>query len=138
MKQGILITAYKDFGHLLDITSFFNSHFEIYIHIDKKSDITQDFIDTLKKDPKVRLVSRKFTVNWGGLNHLKSILHLAEVALKNRELERFHLISGHDYPIKSPSYFMEFFNNNRNKNYLSSFEFPLKQWPHGGHDRIDY
>ena len=73
MKQGILITAYKDFDHLLDIASFFDSNFEIYIHIDKKSVVAYNIIDSLHSLPQVKLVSRKYKVNWGGINHLKCI-----------------------------------------------------------------
>ena len=83
MKQGILITAYKNFEHLLDIVSFFDERFEIYIHIDKKSVINEGIIETIRSLPQVKLVSRKYKVNWGGINHLKCILHLAEEALKS-------------------------------------------------------
>ena len=138
MKQGILITAYKNFEHLLDIVSFFDERFEIYIHIDKKSVINEGIIETIRSLPQVKLVSRKYKVNWGGINHLKCILHLAEEALKSKELQTFHLISGHDYPIKDCSYFIDFFKKKGNNNYLSHFEMPLKQWANGGMDRLEF
>ena len=138
MKQGILITAYKNFEHLFDIASFFDSNFEIYIHIDKKSVVPQIRKEAIQSLPQVQLISRKYKVNWDGINHLKSILHLAEEALKNEEITRFHLISGHDFPIKPSSYFMEFFKKHYSSNFLTFFKFPLKQWPHGGLDRIHY
>ena len=122
MKQGILISAYKNFDHLIDIVSFFDENFEIYIHIDKKSKVDGSIINTLHSFNIVKLISRKYLVNWGGLNHLKCILHLSEVALKSQELETFHLISGHDYPIKDISYFKDFFKTNKEKDFFSYFE----------------
>jgi hypothetical protein len=86
----------------------------------------------------VKLVSRKFKVNWGGINHLKCILHLAEEALKNKDINTFHLISGHDYPIKDKSYFIEFFEQNKNRDFFSHFELPSKYWFHGGMNRLEY
>lgn len=136
MKQGILITAYKDFGHLMDIASCFDANFEIYIHIDKKSDISQDIMGRLQSFEQVKLVSRKYVVNWGGINHLKSILHLAKIALKSKELKVFHLISGHDYPIKKPAYFIVYFKSNPS-NYLSYFKLPSEKWPNGM-ERLEY
>ena len=38
MKQGILITAYKNVIHLKKLINFFNDDFCFYIHIDKKTE----------------------------------------------------------------------------------------------------
>lgn len=137
MKQGILITAYKDFEHLLDIVSCFDKNFCVYIHIDKKCEVDQSFINALNKSPIVKLVSRKYKVNWGGINHLKSILHLCDEAIKDSSITIFHLISGHDYPIKEPSYFVDFFKNNTS-DFISYFELPSSKWPNGGIERLEY
>ncbi|HEY9169353.1 MAG TPA: beta-1,6-N-acetylglucosaminyltransferase [Lutibacter sp.] len=138
MKQGILITAYKNFEHLIDIATCFDVNFEIYIHIDKKSTIKVEVIDELMALKNVKLVSRKYKVNWGGVNHLKCILHLAEEALKVPELENFHLITGHDFPIKNTDHFIDFFKKNSVTDFLDYFELPDNQWPHGGLDRLEY
>ena len=137
MKQVILITAYKDFEHLQDMVSCFNENFSIYIHIDKKSKVNEKLVVELSNTPSVKLVSRKYYVNWGGINHLKSILYLAEQALKDPNTTVFHLISGHDFPIKKASYFINFFENNT-KDYISYFELPSNKWPNGGLDRLEY
>ena len=137
MKQGILITAYKNFEHLIDIASYFNHHFEIYIHIDKKTNIPIGTIETLQNLPQVILISRKYKVNWGGINHLKCILYLSKEALKNKTIKTFHLISGHDFPIKNNSYFIDFFKENSENDFFSYFELPSNRWPNGM-DRIEY
>lgn len=138
MKQAILITAYKNFDHLVDISNFFDEEFEIYIHIDKKIKVDPLVISNLTSCSNVKLVSRKFRVNWGGRNHLKAILYLTKKALEQEENWFFHLISGHDYPIKKLSYFKSFFAQHSDKNYINHFEVPNAKWPNSGMDRLMY
>jgi hypothetical protein len=139
MKQAILITAYKNYNHLEEIINFFDENFELYIHIDKKSKISKIELINLNKYENVKLVSRKFNVNWGGLNHLKCILYLCEQALKNPDIYYLHLISGSDYPIQKISSFLDFFKINSNEEYLNYFEIPRPNGAdNGGMDRIEY
>ena len=138
MSQAILITAYKNYQHLIQIIEFFDSNFEIYIHIDKKRSISKMELQILENYEIVRLVSRKYKVNWGGLNHLKAILFLSEKALENPNNYYYHLISGHDFPIKKSRFFLDFFWNS-NFEFIESFVMPHKGWVgNGGMDRIDY
>lgn len=106
MKQAILITAYKNFSQLGFMISCFDYQlFNVYVHIDKKSKISKEALKSLKKIHSVKYVSRKYWVNWGGINHLNAILHLSSQALKDEENVYFHLITGEDFPIKTNTYF---------------------------------
>ena len=136
MKQAILITAYKNINHLKKIANCFDDNFSIYIHIDKKSRLSDKEIDELKKIKNVIFVSRYFKTNWGGMNHLNSILLLLKEAIKSKEIEYFHLISGHDFPIKSPEKMNDFMLANKGKEFIEHFEMPAKVWANGGMDRI--
>lgn len=139
MKQAILITAYKNFRHLVEIIHFFDDNFHIYLHIDQKSEFSREQLLSLKSEPRVELVSQRYKVNWGSLNHLQSILHLIDEALKHRENNYFHLISGHDFPIKSKAKFLSYFEQNRNKEYMSFFNVPKPGWADNeGMDRLEY
>lgn len=141
MKQAILITAYKNYHHLEEIIKCFDANFELFIHLDKKSKISEIELANLRKYNIVKLLEQKFKVNWGGFNHLKSILYLAEQALKNPENQYFHLITGQDFPIKTNAYFIEFFKKNRNAEFITYFNFPNSSsgWPgNNGLDRIEY
>ncbi|TNJ45765.1 hypothetical protein KFZ70_10200 [Tamlana fucoidanivorans] len=138
MKQAILITAYKNMHHLEELAAFFDDSFELYIHIDKKSGISKKELESLKKYDVVKLVSQKYKVNWGGFNHLKSILFLTEQALKNSKNFYLHLISGHDFPIKPKQFFLEFFKK-KNTEFISYFEVPRIGWAdNNGMDRLEY
>lgn len=139
MKQAILITVYKNYHHLEEIIKFFDDDFELYIHIDKKSEISKDELTHIKNYNQVKLLSQKYKVNWGGFNHLKSILYLTEMALKNPKNYYFHLISGHDFPIKKLSEFKEYFAKNSSSEFINYFDIPKQGWANnGGLDRIEY
>lgn len=138
MKQAILITAYKNYHHLEEIIHCFDTSFELYIHIDKKSKISDLELTNLRKYDIVKLIEQKYQVNWGGFNHLKSILYIAEQALENSENHYFHLITGHDFPIKTSAYFLEFFKDN-NLEYLEHFSIPKIGYADNDNmDRIEY
>jgi hypothetical protein len=138
MKQAILITAYKNYHHLEEIINFFDDNFQLYIHIDKKSKISNIELNDLKKYANVKLVSQKYKVNWGGFNHLQSILYLTEQALENPDNNYFHLITGHDFPIKTSAYFVGFFKDNNNE-YADYWTIPkIGGADNGNMDRIEY
>lgn len=136
MKQAILITAYKNAEHLLELIDIFDCDFEFYIHIDKKSKITDADCRMIAGRSNVAYLSRRYSVNWGGMNHLKCILLLAGQALKNKGIGYMHLISGNDYPVKSLHYFKAFPEGNDNE-YLENFPVPTHRWYKGGLNRLE-
>ena len=139
MTQAILITAYKNFFHLKDIIKFFGKGFSIYIHIDKKSSISAKELIKLRNCRNVALVVQKYNVNWGGFNHLKAILYLCNYAFRDSDNFYFHLISGHDFPIKRKKDFIKFFTENKDKNFLDFFVVPKPGWADNeGMDRLEY
>lgn len=133
--QAILITAYKNIDHLIEIIRFFHDGFSVYIHIDKKSTLTKDQIKLLDSYKNVSYVSQKYEINWGGFNHLRAILDLSEKALEEKENTYFHLITGHDYPIKSITDFKQF--ENTRKIFMEYHPMPYNAWEDGGLDRLE-
>ena len=137
MTQALLITAYKNFNQLIELADYFDKGFEIYIHIDNKQTISSEYLQKLHSFSQVKLVSFKHKVNYAGRNHLKSILHLSEEALKNKNNYYFHVISGQDFPVQPLSYYFEFAQKNKETNFLEYFEMPNPQWENGGMDRLE-
>lgn len=133
--QAILITAYKNYAHLENLVNFFDERFNIYIHIDKKSSISRKDIESLSAKKRV-YVSKQYKINWGAFNHLKAILELAEKAVENKENSYFHLITGHDYPIKPLEEFADFFEINKDRDFMEYHPLPYSAWPEGGLDRL--
>ncbi len=138
MKQAILITSYKNFSHLIDLIAYFKSGFNIYIHIDAKSKPNHDVLDKINAFSQVNLLSRRYSINWGGVNLLKSILLLADHALKDAENCYFHMISGDDWPLIGQAQFEDRFVSNTTQDYLSYFKLPDDRWKGGGLNRIQY
>lgn len=134
--QAILITAYKNYAHLNELVNFFDRNFSIYIHVDKKSLIDEKNLSDLRRKKNVFLVSQEYKINWGGINHLKAILLLANRALENNQNTYFHLITGHDYPIKTLSDFYGFHEANKDKNFMEFHTLPYSAWPEEGMDRL--
>jgi hypothetical protein len=137
MKHGVLILAHQHPDHLTDLITSFDDDFYFYIHIDEKSKFRHSNIDALRKIPRVQLVSQKFRVRWGGFNHLISILLLLKEALKQNDLEYFHVISGQDYLIKPVSVIKSIFESNP-ADYMDYFEVLNSKWKSEWIKRISY
>ena len=139
MKQGVLITAFNQFGLLKKLIDFFDDDFSILIFLDKKSNYSEEEIEILRNSRNVVFLTRLFNVNWGGPKQLKSRLLLAEEALKFKDLEYFHFITGQDFPIKNCDYIKDFILNNKGKEFIGNTELPKKEWiGNGGLDRMRY
>ena len=135
--QAILITAYKNIDHLEEIIQFFDRGFSIYIHIDKKTGLREEQLKKLNGHKNVFYLSQKYEINWGGINHLRAILDLSEKALEEKNNTYFHLITGHDYPIKNPDDFNQFETHNSNKIFMEFHSMPYNKWQDGGMDRLE-
>ncbi len=138
MKQAILVTAYKNLDFLQKTIKVFNDDYTFYIHLDKKRKYKDAEIQALINNPKVKLLSLKYKVNWGSIDHLKAILYLASEAIKDQNIEYLHMITGQDFPIKSPEYISDFLTKNKGKEFISADKLPAKKWKNGGIDRIKY
>ena len=134
-RQAVLITAYKNIEQIIDIIDYLGDGFEFYIHIDKKS--TMDL--SLIEDIDYVHIFKNFYINWGSVNHLKSILLLSREALADKRNEYFHLITGQDFPVKPVNYFYDELDTR--KDHIDYFAMPAKDcWTdeNGGMDRIEY
>lgn len=125
MRQAILITAYHDSAQLQRLISYFNSDFELYIHIDRHSHLHPIV------PPNVH-VYRRYNTPWGSVNHLHAILLLMREAASRQDLKYFHLVTGSDYPIPPLPEFKSFCEAHRNENYLEYFPLPRAAWDEEG------
>ncbi len=117
MKICYLILAYNDPFNLSKLVERINDRADIFIHIDKKSDIS-DFL-FLEKD-NVILVEDRYSINWGGFNMVTATRKLITSALNSgNEYMRVVLLSGSDYPIKSSEYIYDFFLENKDRDFIN-------------------
>lgn len=137
-KHAILITAYKNFDYLIDLINYFDTSFNIYIHIDKKNNPSKEIEEKICSTKNVKFLSYRYKVNWGGINHLKACILLSNEALKDQSNLYFHLITGQDHPIKPPHIYKKFLDSPKKRDYLLYFEMPTKNWLDGGMYRVEY
>ncbi|MFC4872876.1 beta-1,6-N-acetylglucosaminyltransferase [Negadavirga shengliensis] len=138
MKHAVLVLAYKNIHHLSEYIQFLDEDFLFYIHIDKKSLISKEEQAALFNHKNVVFISRKYKVNWGGVNFLKAMLHLGKEALKNKEVGYIHSVSGQHFPIKTAFEIKNFFHENAGKEFMEFFRLPTERWAHGGLNRVEY
>ncbi len=135
MRQGILITAYRDIPMLEKLVDYFDSNFEVFIHVDK---LCRESLAILENKEHLHLF-RTYDVEWGDYKHLLAIILLMKEAYRHTDLEYFHLITGSDYPCMPLAQFKSFCEEHRSDNYLEHFPLPHADWgAEGGLNRIQY
>lgn len=107
--------------------------FDIYVHIDKRTDIKPSQVEACGKN--VRAV-KKYKVYWGHHSQFFTTLFILNEAYK-AEYKRYVLISGEDIPLKSNAEISAFFHNNDNE-YFNYDKLPYEYWTGGGFYKIDY
>lgn len=107
----------------------------IYIHIDKKSDIS---VETVRDETSHKVtILKKYAVYWGGYSQLISILELIKIAKSSCESEYMILMSGQDMPIVSWRQISQFLDENPDRSFIDCFEIPDDRWNYlGGMGRL--
>jgi hypothetical protein len=96
----MVITAYKDFEALFGLVIWLRRHAcQVFIHLDKKSHFSAVEVTALRGAG--CHVECKFSVPWGGHNHLLAIVDLLDRAVQCPDLKYVHVLSGQDYPVKT-------------------------------------
>ncbi|ETZ23849.1 hypothetical protein N824_15035 [Pedobacter sp. V48] len=133
--------AHKEFDLLIDITNkLYHPDIDIFIHIDIKAKV--DIPDLLFRlnEEKVTILSDRLDVVWGGYSILKTQLLLLSMASEKNNYDYYCCISGQDFPLITPTDFLDFFIRNRGKEFLEYFALPSPQhWGgNGGLHRFQY
>lgn len=123
MRHCLLISVYKDVELINRFISKVPVDWGIYVHIDLKSKIEIQEIDSRA------FIYKKYKIYWGSIEHVKAFLFLMEVAVKNK-YDYYHLITGQDYFASNPNDFDDILGNNA-MNYLDIFSLPRNGWRGG-------
>lgn len=115
MKQAYLICAHGSFKLLKRlILQLDDDDTDIFIHIDKKAgEINYDEFEKITQHSNVFCLRNRVSVIWGHITLTLTSIMILEAALKHKEYDYFHLISGVDFPIKSNSYIKEFLSQHQ-------------------------
>ena len=111
MKLAFLISAHTDAAKLKRLVDAMPDDSVLFLHIDKKADINI-FKQVFSDDSK-----------WGSINEVEYQMELVRAALECREpFERLITISGMDYPVWSKEQIVQFFEQDREKEYLAAID----------------
>ena len=87
--------------------------FDIYVHIDAKTDISLYGFDSYRlKYSKLYIVDKRLRVYWADYSVVKATIELMKFALRKNNYCRFVMLSGNDYPLKSNIEIYDKFSNN--------------------------
>lgn len=119
MKIAHLIMAHQNPLQLERLVKSLNHpNFDIYIHLDKKTDIS-DF-EYIKNSRNVIFLKNRIKCNWGGFSFVKAItISIRKILEQPEDYEFINLLSAQDYPIKPMHFFYEFLLNHRGKSFIS-------------------
>lgn len=125
IRQAILIIAHNNIEILNKLIETLDSkYFDIYIHVDKKSNIKVEDIKSNGKESNI-YIYKVYDIRWADYSQIECELFLLKKSIENGKYSYYHLISGVDFPIKSNKYIFDFFSNS-NKEFI---HFEAKNFP---------
>ncbi|OYU55456.1 MAG: glycosyl transferase [Chitinophagaceae bacterium BSSC1] len=122
MNTAYLILAHanpKQLERLVDRLAF--PGVDIYIHIDKKADITH--FEFLKQRPYLFFVKERVKVAWGAYSIVQATVNgLKQIDSTGIAYDIVHLVSGQDYPLKTNQEINDFFAANKSKAFMHTLD----------------
>lgn len=118
-KHAYLILAHNQEKLLIEllraIDDFEN---DIFLHIDKKSDIKLTNLTQYVVKSRYYFVER-ISVGWGGQSIIEATMKLLEKSTEIGKYDYYHLISGQDFPLKSQKQIHSFFEEHQGLEFIS-------------------
>lgn len=122
MKLAFLISTHTDVPQLKRLVEALPDNSVSFIHVDGKVDIAP-FKEAFIGDERVVFIEHRVNVKWGSINEVEYQMELVRAALECREqFERLITISGMDYPVWSKEQIVQFFEQDREKEYLTAID----------------
>jgi len=122
-KLAYVVLAHSDptlFGRL--IRRLASPYVSFFVHVDAKSAL-EPFQAAVNNVHNVHFVSPRLRVMWAGFSQVESTLKSIELALSRTDIECSHIviISGADYPLTHNNEILEFFQRNKNRQFIRRF-----------------
>ena len=92
-----------------------------FVHIDKKVDFNLELINNIHN---VVVSDQRLSLNWGGYSIVAATLLLLKKAFETKHFDRYVLISGDSYPLKSTKYIEQFFVRNKKLEFINCVRMP--------------
>ena len=122
MKLAFLISTHTDVSQLKRLVGALPDNSVSFIHVDGKVDIAP-FKEAFIGDERVVFIEHRVNVKWGSINEVEYQMELVRTALNSGEqFGRLITISGMDYPVWSKEQIVQFFEQDREKEYLTAID----------------
>lgn len=138
IKLAYLISCYKLPDQVIRLAKALNSNDSIIlIHIDKKS--SKQYAEQIKAglvDLDNVVYLRQHKCYWGDFGHVKATIKAINYLITNNTpFDYLFVLTGQDYPIKSPMQINKFLAD-KSVSYMNYSALPNKQWS-DGMDRVE-
>lgn len=112
MKIAHLILCHTDHEMVKRTAARLSAFSDVYIHVDSKTDISRYLMPNC---PNIYFTDKRYNVGWGTWSSVEAEIELLRTALQSGEnYDRFVLLQGLDYPIKTDSEIINFFESHPN------------------------
>jgi hypothetical protein len=140
MKLSYLILAHTNLRQVdRMINALRHEHSTFYIHFDSRVPNHEIRKHAFYDAPGVTIIRNRYKITWGGFNMVRATLSLMRAVCKKKETGYLILLSGQDFPIKSPAFIYDFLKMNYGQQYLEYFQLPDMKWSmNDGLDRIQF
>jgi hypothetical protein len=119
MTIAYLILCHTDPKHIRRLTEKItkDTNDVAFVHVDGKCDLIP-FQCELKDNSQVQLLKKRTPVNWGGYSSIEATINLFKAAISWRKqgFDRFVILQGLEYPIKTNQEIHNFFEEKPKKN----------------------
>ena len=119
MKIAYLVLCHTDPQHIARLANKVtcSTEDEVFVHVDEKSDIAP-FEQALQGNAQIHVLQNRVAVYWGGYSSVEATILLFRTALSSGTFDRFVILQGLDYPIRSNRAIHAFFEENMDKEFI--------------------
>lgn len=121
MTIAYLILCHTDPKHIRRLTEKItkDTNDVAFVHVDGKCDLIP-FQCELKDNSQVQLLKNRTPVNWGGYSSIEATINLFKAAIswRKQRFDRFVILQGLEYPIKTNQEIHNFFEEKPKKEYI--------------------
>ena len=122
MTIAYLILCHTDPKHIKRLTDKITKGTEdiAFVHVDGKCNIVP-FQHELKSNPQVQVLEKRVPVHWGGYSSVEATVNLFRAAISwggGQSFDRFVILQGLEYPIKTNQEIHAFFEENTEREFI--------------------
>lgn len=140
MQIGYIVLAYKSPAQILRLLSrVATGKNEAVVHVDRvmNGEEYRGLCRRAEELPNVHFLERRRTY-WGGFGLVRATIRAIDHLLLNDAFDYAILLTGQDYPLRSPRATERFLQDARGRSFLHNSPLPYSAWgPRGGLERLE-